>query len=101
MAALEISPHRTEFVQFGFAGRPRRRDPDAMAASVARLTAEHGMPVDQVASYWGVQKGIEFVKKLLSAPAYQWLPPQEREHVLQTARTAINEHLVGARPNFP
>ena len=75
----------------------RRRDPDAMAASVARLTAENGMPIDQVAGYWGIQKGLKFVNKLLETPTYKTLPPQEREHVLRTAAYAIDEHIFGTR----
>lgn len=71
-----------------------RRDPDAMAASIARLSSANDIPPEQVASVWGVQKGPQFVEALLRTPTYQGLPEREKEHIRLIADRALLENLL-------
>lgn len=94
--AVEISPeYRTAIPSV----RSRRgRDFDSMADSVARLTAENGMSIYEVAKAWAVHKGPfegpAFIEKLLNTPTYGGLSPEEKDKVRTAAHHAIRQNLI-------
>lgn len=72
----------------------RRQNVDAMAESIARLTAQNGVALEQVAASWGKQKGIGFVNKLLETTIYRELPEKDKNHIRSFAMHAIRQDIL-------
>ena len=72
----------------------RRQDTDAMADSIARLTAEQGISLAYVAAEWGKQKGIGFVNKLLETTIYRGLAEKDKDQIRSSAIHAIRQDII-------